>query len=313
MGVSVTGDRAKLKESLAFRRSVHLNGVEVVDATNTDRHWRWFNTGYGATAPSSWHGEVNYRGRRRAANPGSVFCASPGEIHSISQVDSRGSFAGVIIDPTYFVELCKERECSVGAMEWKDIVPEASPRLLGQLVRFFAALRAEEEPTAMHVQSLFFEAFTGLSDELLVVRRHSVRRARLDAAEQAREILHTPEGANMSLTALAESVGLSRFQTLRAFKDRYGVPPHTYQLCYKIAMARRLLRAGLGVASVAAECGFADQSHFGRHFLKLVGTTPARYARLANGERSLRHDAKQVLAGARERTRCIEHPDGARG
>jgi hypothetical protein len=123
--MSVMGDRTKLQESMTFRRSVHLHGVEVIDAMNTDRHWRWFNTWYGATAPSSWHGEVNYRGRRRAAIPGSVFCASPGEMHSIPSVHYPGSFAGVIIDPTYFAELCKERECSVGTMEWKDFVPKA--------------------------------------------------------------------------------------------------------------------------------------------------------------------------------------------
>jgi len=32
-------------------------------------------------------------------------------------------------------------------------------------------------------------------------------------------------------------------------------------------------------AQVAADCGFADQSHFTRHFKRLTGVTPAQYAR----------------------------------
>ena len=70
----------------------------------------------------------------------------------------------------------------------------------------------------------------------------------------------------------------SRFQVVRVFRARYGLPPHTYQLCSRIARARALLRAGHTPAEVSALCGFADQSHFGRHFKRLVGATPARYA-----------------------------------
>ena len=83
----------------------------------------------------------------------------------------------------------------------------------------------------------------------------------------------------LDLHALATKVGLSRFQVLRAFRKRYGLPPHAYQLCVRVARARDLLRAGQAPAEVAAECGFADQSHLGRHFKHMLGVTPAQYAR----------------------------------
>jgi AraC-like DNA-binding protein len=44
--------------------------------------------------------------------------------------------------------------------------------------------------------------------------------------------------------------------------------------------ARRLLRAGEPIAAVAAETGFADQSHLGRLFRRTFGTTPGAYCRL---------------------------------
>jgi AraC-like DNA-binding protein len=80
--------------------------------------------------------------------------------------------------------------------------------------------------------------------------------------------------------ALAEFTiaGLNRFEALRAFKKRYGLPPHAYQLCLRISHARRLLLGGASAAEVAARCGFADQSHFTRHFKRFNGVTPAQYA-----------------------------------
>jgi transcriptional regulator GlxA family with amidase domain len=59
------------------------------------------------------------------------------------------------------------------------------------------------------------------------------------------------------------------------------MPPHRFQLAYRIGTARRLLERGIPVAEVAVETGFVDQSHLHRHFRKTLGMTPARYANLA--------------------------------
>ena len=42
---------------------------------------------------------------------------------------------------------------------------------------------------------------------------------------------------------------------------------------------RGRLLAGETISEVAVAVGFHDQAHLHRHFAKLVGTTPARYAR----------------------------------
>jgi len=83
----------------------------------------------------------------------------------------------------------------------------------------------------------------------------------------------------LDLDTLAKRVGLGRFQALRAFRQRYGLPPHTYQLCLRVSHARGLLREGLPAADVATRCGFADQSHFTRHFKRINAITPVQYAR----------------------------------
>ena len=81
------------------------------------------------------------------------------------------------------------------------------------------------------------------------------------------------------LATLSREVGLSRFQTLRLFRRHYGVTPRAFHLHFRLALARRSLKAGASLAEVAASCGFVDQSHFTRQFKRLLGVTPGQYAR----------------------------------
>ncbi|TDV57752.1 AraC family transcriptional regulator [Actinophytocola oryzae] len=82
-----------------------------------------------------------------------------------------------------------------------------------------------------------------------------------------------------SLGELAATVGTSRFALLRAFRARYGLPPHAYLNQLRVRRARVLLDDGVPAAEVAVAVGFADQSHLSRHFRRLVGLTPGRYQR----------------------------------
>jgi AraC-like DNA-binding protein len=86
--------------------------------------------------------------------------------------------------------------------------------------------------------------------------------------------------ATIDLRALASQTGMSRYQALRAFKRRYGLPPHAYQLRVRLGLAQQSLRDGVLPAHVAAEYGFVDQSHLTRHFKRLTGVTPTQYARV---------------------------------
>lgn len=66
---------------------------------------------------------------------------------------------------------------------------------------------------------------------------------------------------------------------VRAFRHAYGIAPHQYVTGRRIDLARRLLLKGVPAPDVAASVGFYDQSHLTRHFRRVVGTSPGRYAR----------------------------------
>ncbi len=100
------------------------------------------------------------------------------------------------------------------------------------------------------------------------------------AVSRAKEYLRAHVADPVTLDELCVVTGLSRFHLLRTFVKQVGIPPHAYQIRLRIERARVLLQTGLPPSSVALSVGFADQSHFTRHFRKIMCVTPACYANL---------------------------------
>jgi AraC-like DNA-binding protein len=102
-------------------------------------------------------------------------------------------------------------------------------------------------------------------------------RAAPAAASRARDYLHAHAAESVSLLTLAKVIGHSPSQLIRVFRSSFGFTPHAYQTQRRIEIAKDLLARGRAPAAVAAEAGFADQSHLNLHFKRRVGVTPAAY------------------------------------
>ncbi|WP_328297386.1 AraC family transcriptional regulator [Streptomyces sp. NBC_00435] len=98
-------------------------------------------------------------------------------------------------------------------------------------------------------------------------------------ARSLRELLDERAVAGVSLEEAAGLLQAHPAHLVRAFSGTFGIAPHQYVLSRRVALARRLLLDGHPAAEAALTAGFYDQSHFTRHFKRIVGTTPGRYAR----------------------------------
>jgi len=267
------------QEFIGFRRSSALAGLEVLDAYHTARDWRVIGQEYAITVPRSWRGEVHYRGATHVVEPGIVFCNQPEEpLVAKPEAGRAGSFNVLLLHPELLDEWLSEQQTRPVRSQFSAITKPISHGLISKFQRLFAML--DLGGSAMELQSEAASLSEFVIKELIAGASDAKLRdgPAIRGTARMRECLHE-EGLDTDLETLANQAGLSRFQALRAFKRRYGLPPHAYQLCLRISRARRMLLAGAPPADVAAQCGFVDQSHFNRHFKRQVGMTPMQYAR----------------------------------
>lgn len=116
-----------------------------------------------------------------------------------------------------------------------------------------------------------------------VMRRAMVRSGMLAPWQEkrARELIAGNLTKELSLAEIAAECRLSVAYFSRAFKSSFGMAPHAWLQEHRIQRSKVLLRrASLPLAEIAAQCGFADQSHFSRVFKRAVGVPPGEWRRL---------------------------------
>lgn len=77
---------------------------------------------------------------------------------------------------------------------------------------------------------------------------------------------------------LAAEVGWSRKRLWTRFRSQIGLPPKRAARLVRFDHAAHRLAAGVDAARVAAEGGYADQSHLHREVVAFIGATPATVA-----------------------------------
>lgn len=101
----------------------------------------------------------------------------------------------------------------------------------------------------------------------------------LRAQRQVLEYINDHLTGDVSLETMARLVGLSRYHFIRAFKSSLGLTPHQYVVQQRVEKAKQLMATSrYPLREIAQMSGFADQSHFTRHFRRLTGTTPKAFA-----------------------------------
>ncbi|WP_260391551.1 helix-turn-helix domain-containing protein, partial [Aeromonas enteropelogenes] len=81
----------------------------------------------------------------------------------------------------------------------------------------------------------------------------------------------------VTLAELAQEAGLSEYHFARMFAQSLGCPPHRYLLELRLKRAKQLLAGNEPLASIAIQCGFSSQGHFGNRFREAFGLSPGQW------------------------------------
>jgi AraC family transcriptional regulator len=159
-----------------------------------------------------------------------------------------------------------------------------NPVMHGLAMSLLAALQNPAHATTLFLDSiaLAFHAHV-LSAYGGALGSDSSARAGL-APRQLRRVIEFME-ANLagqpSMRDLARECGLSESHFARAFRQATGVPPHRWLTKQRVERAKKLLlESHLGLSEIAPACGFVDQSHMSRNFVREQGYTPGKWRQL---------------------------------
>ncbi|MDR0357943.1 MAG: helix-turn-helix domain-containing protein [bacterium] len=109
-------------------------------------------------------------------------------------------------------------------------------------------------------------------------RRLESRRAVDEEVAHAWRLMTHARGL-VRVDSLADTVGWSRKRLWSRFHTQLGLTPKEAAQLVRFDHAAHLLAAGHGAAAVAAESGYADQSHLHRDVKAITGATPTAVAR----------------------------------
>jgi AraC-like DNA-binding protein len=96
--------------------------------------------------------------------------------------------------------------------------------------------------------------------------------------------LHAEPGRAWALADMAQAAGMSRSRFAAAFREALGQTPADYLADWRLAIARRELRAGKPLKSLASELGYANASALSRLFVqKHGGLSPRAWLQAQSG------------------------------
>ncbi|GII54556.1 transcriptional regulator [Planotetraspora thailandica] len=224
--------------------------------------------------------EFHHRDAIERAGPGHVALVNPDTVHTgQAGVPEGWTYSVVYPSQAVVAEIAAETTSIRGTPGFAVAVahdPQAV-HLIAQVLRAADQHNALAADTMLRLAVARLLRSSGTAMPARVPRGPATREA-----ARAREILESRLTEPPSLRELAAELGTSPFALLRAFRQAYGMPPHTWLTDARVRHARRLLDAGVAPAQAAVAVGFTDQPHLNRHFTRIVGVPPGAYRQERN-------------------------------
>jgi AraC-like DNA-binding protein len=263
---------------IQFRRVADLPHLALLVASETEHLFRVYHETVTLCAVSdsaqnrASSGQWWYRGRDHTVSADSLMLMEPGECHVTKSISGRPDFRALHLDPAWIDGLARELGYA-RAPHWRVAQLTGVTGLLDCFGRFLRSLDAPH--TALERETRLLESLGRAFLHGAELRPRLQARESPSALRQARDYLHAHVDEAVTLDALSQVAGLSRFHLIRAFKKTYGLAPHAYHTELRVAAARRQLEAGRRPSEL--DVGFYDQSHLNRNFRRSLGVTPHGY------------------------------------
>ncbi len=232
-------------------------------------------------SPIQLERQVNGKFVRSCFSCGDIIVSPPNLYHS-AYWEEEAEFLILSIEPAIIAHAAYDL-LNPDRLEIMPLLKARDPLIQHMGLALKAELEATGEASRLYAESLFNALCVHLIQRYSTSKqqvptysgglpRHKLRRAIAYINEHLEK--------NLTITEIAETVGMSPYHFARAFKQSTGIPPHRYLVERRIEQAKILLnQTDLSVAQIATRVGFATPSHFTTVFRKHLKTTPNAYRR----------------------------------
>jgi len=230
------------------------------------------------SAPFSWEWKDGRRFRRHTMRTGEIW-VNPAYTPFSHRITEYSEFALVTLSTDMAAEIHRElSDSAVPPLRMRHNCDDPSLRriilaLLAELEERGTASSLRAAELTISLLSHFLSAYSREKPERW--RGPELGRARM---ERTMEYLDWRLTEEITLDDLAKAAGMSKYHFIRAFKQAAGETPHRLLMNRRVEKGRLMLKMGKwSISDVAAHMGFADQSHFTRHFKRRFHATPGEY------------------------------------
>ncbi|WP_415717178.1 AraC family transcriptional regulator [Maridesulfovibrio sp.] len=272
-----------IKPKLIFHEPDGLPDVALVEATGIDNQFpRHVHSSYIFTLIDNGERKLSVNSTTVTIKTGELCILPPGIPHKCEPISTPESelysYRALCVTSNYMVRLTTEiygRYCRE---------PDFDPEIA---YTDYDKTSFEDCFTLIHVPGTELERQAALNSFLYhIIEKHSRGErlprkagAQLVALQRVKSFIDQNFQRQITLPELAERACLSPFHLQKIFVDEYGRSPQEYVIFKRIKEAQRLIESNTPLIEAALKSGFSDQSHFSKHFKKVIGISPGRFSK----------------------------------
>lgn len=211
-----------------------------------------------------------YAKKKLAGNPTTLIFRPSGEVHS-DRFDNAGGRLFLIEIENWWLERVREHSATLANQAHL-----CCGLLTAFSVKLYREFRQMDGVSGLAIEGLMLEMIAEATRNFKNLGGGEKKPPRW--IEQAREILHARFAEQLTLSDIAESIGVHPVHLGQMFPKFYRHTLGEYVRRLRIDfVCRQLVESNVTIADAALSAGFSDQSHLTRIFKRQMKMTPGQY------------------------------------
>lgn len=170
-------------------------------------------------------------------------------------------------------------------VELRDVLKTEDPAFLGMMEQLFTEIHSGGIGGNLYVEAVTNQVCVHLLRNYagdLRQRPQSMPGLTCVQSKRVREYINDNLENDISLAAIAQVANISVYHLIRQFHKTYGCAPYEYVTNQRLQRAKQMIAdESMPLKTVAAACGFSDQSHMTRVFRRAFQVTPGEFRKMA--------------------------------